>query len=849
MRKETSVLGGVLFILLLKSPVVYSQAFEPAAKMQSPSLDISDKEWCYLAKSDVVIGMPFQPDVTQVTYDGSLYTRHAELNFFYGEKNTPIFARQKTFFKGWIPIVQYDWIADGLHYTIEYFSVQLDGQGPENAVNFVKYAVQNNTLRTSEAVLKSALCYNSGDYRFAKIEFLPDSMILGTPETGFSKDWKYEMKGDAAYRSDSLIYAYSGGGGLEAFPGVRYVNAFEGKGIDMTPSTRECIAVYRKRLAPGASFSAVFKMPRVPIARANTHSIAALKNADYDVYRRKVIGYWMDIMKGKCDIELPEKRVQNAYRAGIVQALLATRNVNGKKEQTDGLPYPNFFLSSVPEMTLLYLSAGLDQLPKNYLIPDAMLQQQENGLYFDQAVAHGKIIPATQGHILYAIAMTALFTQDRAYARKVFPSLVKGVAFEKSSINADKYGLLPPCYAYDAEMITGHYSGQNFFALMGLRCCIRVARLLGEKAAVEEWTALAGQYEKNIIKAIGISAKQDGYIPPGLYDYLTGQNARQGFEEYQTDCDWENMILAYPTEILPPSDARVAGTLKRIRRQYAEGIMTYRHGMYLHQYITSNMIQQYLAGGNSYLALKDFYHQLLHSGSTSECFENLVKPWTDRQVDPVCPPPHAWGASKQALTVRNFLLMESGGRNGMDSGKRELWIYHCLSPAWAVPGKRIVISNAITEFGKISSSMTFTQNGARVYFKASFHENPACYRIRIPYFKQLVNYKSDAKATEVKEDCILLSPDATWVSLQWKDKPKANEGTVADILSEYRGSDRFQGVSGGKAMIETPTPFLLPGEKSESEQPLSFELVKKTFQYEYSRLAKEQEAAGKVSKK
>ena len=98
------------------------QAFGPYKKMFDPGIDDLTKPWCYLAKSTTVIGVPHQsgytsgtPEtaiytygaVTQVTYDGSLYTNNAELGFFYGKSELPLMARQKTFYKGWIPIVEY----------------------------------------------------------------------------------------------------------------------------------------------------------------------------------------------------------------------------------------------------------------------------------------------------------------------------------------------------------------------------------------------------------------------------------------------------------------------------------------------------------------------------------------------------------------------------------------------------------------------------------------------------------------------------------------------------------------------------------------------------------------------
>jgi len=50
------------------------------------------KEWCYLQKSLTAIGVPFQKTIHTVTYDGSLFNRHNELNLYYGESMTPVFG-------------------------------------------------------------------------------------------------------------------------------------------------------------------------------------------------------------------------------------------------------------------------------------------------------------------------------------------------------------------------------------------------------------------------------------------------------------------------------------------------------------------------------------------------------------------------------------------------------------------------------------------------------------------------------------------------------------------------------------------------------------------------------------
>ena len=803
-----------------------------AVTMLDPATDTPDGEWCYLAKSTTVIGVPFQPDVTQITFDGAVFTRNAELCFFYGAGDQPLLAREKTFAEGWLPIVRYAWKDGEIAYDIEYFSAPLAGENAENTVNFVQLRMRNAGGQPATGQFTAALRHNGGDYRFGG--------------TTFSPNWRYEMSGSAVFRDGKLVYTFSPGAIREASPAVAYEKPFAGREQWISERSVCCLARYGKELKSGESFAATFKMPRVPAPETNTEFLDKLNLADYQTSRAGIIAFWKKLFQNTPVIEVPEPRFQNAFRASLTHLVLATRgDGGGKRWQTDGLPYPDFFLTSVPEMTMMYLASGLPEFPTDVLIPGAIAQQQTNGLYFDRAVAHDRVIPATQGHILYSIAQTVLFTQDKAFARSIYPSLQRGVGFIRQSIDTDKYGLLPECYAYDAEMIDGHYTGQNMFALMGLRYAARVARFLGQTGDAAAWTQLAERYEANVLKAIEASAKPDGYVPPGLYSYLTGAKVNPGAAEYQTDNDWENMILAWPTEVLPPSDPRVKGTVARVRGGYAEGIMTYRHGMHLHQYITANQIEQYLAMGDGATALKDFYNQLLHSGSTFEAFENLVAPWTDRMVDPGCPPPHAWGTSKQGLMARNFLLMEFGGKCGLEPGQRQLWLFHCLSPAWVKPGQHVAIRNAPTEFGMISAVMNFTDHGAAVAIQSKFFSPPAAIRLRVPYFKELVSLSTDAKTFSRDGDGILLSPDATSLRVVWNDKPGAFDGTYQDLLLSYRGENAFEGVDkDGRAIIKAGQPFLTDDERQAAPQALSFALARQAFQHEYARRAQEAVKSG-----
>src|SRR5665213_434948 len=130
------------------------------AQILDPATDQPGGEWCYLAKSTTVIGVPFQPDVTQVTFDGALFTGSAELCFFYGAGNHPLLARQKTFAEGWIPIVQYAWKDGNMAYDIEYFAASIDGESADDTVNFVQIRMHNTGTNPATGEFAAALRHN-----------------------------------------------------------------------------------------------------------------------------------------------------------------------------------------------------------------------------------------------------------------------------------------------------------------------------------------------------------------------------------------------------------------------------------------------------------------------------------------------------------------------------------------------------------------------------------------------------------------------------------------------------------------------------------------------------------------
>ena len=802
-----------------------------AGPMVDPATDDPDQPWCYLGKSTTVIGVPFVPAPVEVTYDGSIYTRNAELCFFYGEKNQPMLARQKTFLDGWIPVVQYAWKDGDIFYQIEMFSSIVAPLGSTNTVQFVRLTMANEGATTQTGTITSAIRGTGAIDRKGKClwRMKPTSRLSFDPD-GFRRD-------------GGLVYLFSPGGRRMAAPGVAYEKPFTGATHALSDRKETGLVQYRRSLKPGERFHAVFKMPRNFLT--DSKDITAVRDADYAACRERTVSYWKELIEGNTSFSIPEARVNDSYKAGLVHLILATRGQGGQgRRQGSGLPYDALFLNDYIDMLLAYDTAGLRSFAEPNV--DWLLRKQHaSGMFIDVHNRGNDDIVTSHGQGLFCLAYHYVMTRDAAYGKKVYPAVRKGVQLIINDHRTNKYGLIRPSIPYDAPMLTGHHTCHNLFALTALQASIRMARMMGKEADVAAWSEAHRTYKQAIIKAIDDVYKKEGYITSGLYDWKAGWvQGKKGRVNPHPNQDWENNLLLFPSELLTPDDPRVATTVATIRaRRYREGCMTYRNGMHIHQYVTLNQANQYLAMNDQPHALSDLYHVLLHNGSTHEGFENLVEPWT-RLVRPTCPPPHAWAAAKTALFIRNMMVREFGGQGGVQMEKRNLYLFSLISPAWVKPGNQLVIRNAATEMGTVSATMTFGRDGAEVTIAPNFHTPPAQIALTIPYFVDLHSVKADGKTLTPRAGIVYLAPDVKRVSFKWEEKKGIHDGTYQDLLKLYRGEYGYIQDRNRYRTEKPPEPFLTAEEASHPAAPLSFEVVLSAYQHEYARRFAEHTAAG-----
>ena len=147
--------------------------------------------------------------------------------------------------------------------------------------------------------------------------------------------------------------------------------------------------------------------------------------------------------------------------------------------------------------------------------------------------------------------------------------------------------------------------------------------------------------------------------------------------------------------------------------------------------------------------------------------------------------------------------------------------------------------------------MTCKQEGADIRLNCDYTNfKPAHLYMAVPYYKQIDQVTSDAGEVTVKDGYMVFSPETKEIRIRWKDNKQSGKNYVQEILKSYRTEpgvawkdcpedkgDRSP-ADAGCYLIVIPGAeegFLTKEELKIEAEPLSFEVVRKSFLMEYDR--------------
>jgi len=801
-----------------------------AGGMLDPAMDPPGEPFSYFWHPNDTIGAPFAPVATEVTPEGYLYTGFGELMFFVGNPIEPVNKRIKTLYKGYLPIVQYQFPYNGVQYHFRMFGADL-GAGLEGLpVNFIEVKLTNLTHEQRAAFLTSAFRFmppirglnDIAEYRFGqRFDFIPEKYVKG--QSTFSPEWKYSFANNAVMRDGRILYLFPISPRPHQFAlapddtGLRSLRYFTGQIHDnpnpsytIHPYTPLGLVMYRIRLSPGESQSLIFKFPIVPLPE-NSPEAEQVKTADYEQQFQKAVQVWDNLVAKSVPLRFPEQKVQEYLLANTVNDIFAIDKIGDDYIPTDNkFQYHNSQAGlDTNFMDIGFDYMGLHDIARNDLLYSLKMQNSEGAFVFPDGLKPGPQLDYWDsfGGTLFGWGRHYMLTRDDDFLRRVYPAVLRAFEWEQMMVRKDALGLIPPATITDDAMLKdARQTGHQLWTMIGLRNAVRMAEAMKKPDDVKRFEAEYQRLRAAFDKQLALqTAKSGGYIPPAMEHTLEGN-------------DWDNMLLLHPEPLFEPFDPRVTATLRKARANYVEGIVAYvreyaiareewpldlgefaenanRGGGYifderrrLHYWQTpTNSLNALVRGGaeDQEMAVKDLYVMLLHTASTHATQEWNAYPWSTRDHNRYNLMPDVPTSSKTIELLRNMLVREY---------RNDLYLLSAVSPEWLQPGKEIEAVDEPTEFGPISflsrATSEFSDWDWVVRLSNKFRQAPAHILIRIPWFYEVQRAEADGRAIEIKDGHVVLSADTREVRfrgrVQTGTPSMSFENTVEGFKREYR---------------------------------------------------------------
>jgi hypothetical protein len=745
------------------------------AQMVSPSIDTPGQPFSYFSKPTDEIGVMDAEAATEITPEGYLRTGFGELMFFAGPEMEPTSVRIRTLENGRLPIVHYQFDREGITYRFTLFTATLNGKSDGTLVNFIRVQMRNSSRQPTRAIFATGIRYDAlsttgsphGDNRFRRPvegKYPGDYRQIGE---NFSPNWTNSFDSGHFYRDDRLLYSFPSSYSSREFTlrdliRDRHAPDFSKPALlHVEPETPVGIVTYSSILQPNSEWSLDFKMPVVPTNDQDT--ITAIDGATFDDYKARITAFWNDVIAEGMQIDLPEEKPVDTYWTSLVYDLIARDRIGPDYIQTvNKLHYHEFYLRDGADIVHSYDVTGYPEIAKQDLEFFAK-SQKPDGNFLSQGQQYDG-----WGEAVWGYAQHYRITHDKEFAEWALPQIGRAVEWLHQARAADPLHIIPASDVRDNEYVPGHLTGYNFLALSGLKIAIEMARETGHLDLAQGWQAEYDDYRQTFSKVLdGQAAAHNGYIPPAL-DGQTG-----GY-------DWGNMLSVDYEPILDPHDPRVTATLKATQAKYAEGIMTYADGEFLHHYLTIKNTLTETIRGDQEQAAKELYAILLHTSSTQAGFEYKIQPWGDRNFGDNLSP-HGWFAAEYRTLLRNMLVREQG---------TELHLLSVVSPAWIGKGRAIAVRQAPTSFGPMAFTLDQPQDGvALLHLNAAFSVPPTAIVVHLPWFVILQSAVADGKPVQAANSAISILPATHTVELHWTLKPNAPrlsyDAAVVDYKDEY----------------------------------------------------------------
>ncbi|MCC6492524.1 MAG: hypothetical protein IT424_05840 [Pirellulales bacterium] len=476
------------------------------------------------------------------------------------------------------------------------------------------------------------------------------------------------------------LYAYVrlsawAGGETAALPQRIRLNGKENKPVEFTPQT-----------TPSGLLTLCLRMKH-----PDPQTAEAISDQQFESARRQAESAWRDQLAECAPFELPDPRVNEAYRAWLAYSMLNADRIDGRLHVHDGA---GFYDLQFGYSVALHAMA-LDQYRLPHYVADVLATQvhyqKPDGHYIQECGLpdHGGFVLSLANH--YLITRDADWLQQHAEPLKQACQWIIERRAEGPREGMCR-GLIKfrPYNDYNDPVF--NYQG-NIYCCQGLEAAAMAFSEAGDAEAAERYGAEAAQYRRDILDSMDAAAfTRDGVrmipIEPDTRRLLKLTKYRGG-EYYGLVAStlFENGFFA-------TDDPRAALFRNMLEQQggLTAGVCEFQEGID-HAY-TCGYLMDRLRAGEVRKTLLGFWSGMAY-GMTRQTYSpvevTLYKTGANHYTLP-----HTYSCTQQLRLLRQMLLREEGGGLILAQG---------VPSDWLAPGKRIAVTAAPTLLGPVSYSI------------------------------------------------------------------------------------------------------------------------------------------------
>ncbi len=440
-------------------------------------------------------------------------------------------------------------------------------------------------------------------------------------------------------------------------------------------------------LAGRTEASAFLLIPNRPLSFT---PLEPLNEAAYEQAKRDLSEYWEAILSRAVQITVPEKIVNDALRALIVQTFILT--VRDEVRYSSGNIYDRQYLAECGDAILALAMLGYEEEAIKYL--RRLQYYKQAGLEYHNDAFR-----------LQEFAQYYLLFRDIRVIERDLPVLIEACESISASRKESESGLIPrERFAGDIPDLVDNLSS-NANAWRGLRDMSLVLAMIGRDRLAERYSKEAEELREAILSAVDKSVV--GEFDPPFVPLRLLEEAKP-FEKLTASRygGYYNLVIPYVlgSDIFSPDDKRTGYIMETLEKRggLLLGLIRFSDGLddlytlrYTFALLKRSEVEKFLVG---------FYAKLAH-GLTRETFigteassVKLAEGETFRRLLGLAPNTTSGALFLQSL--RYMLLMERD--SGNDGLYDTLLLFHATPRDWLRDGEEIVVEDAPTCFGEVS---------------------------------------------------------------------------------------------------------------------------------------------------